>query len=489
MNTEILELYSDDELDTNPSWVKNEWINAGKKYIDVPEPVTQERERLLQIPAAYHSVLPANDLAVTQFLQLSLPKLCQKTSISLQLGFSDDEPDDLHNPETLYDITIPSADALLMDKHDGLSRRHPFWILKYFEHMQQTCMVFLDWVDAVKWLKKSSESSSEVKEEEDLKHTVLALLNEISWQGNTYDKQSDINNRQLANVLGDKLLGSWTVDAILAKLRLRLKKKGDTSIVIPTMEFASYVKNRVNTVKDSAQRYLNRCSTQLRDQKIQHLIFILYHPPFHWAACMVDFWEHKICYGNSLNWDPPESFMEHLNVWLDSEFPELTFSISNNLPCGIQKDSVSCAIAAVNCVAHSTLGNPLWTPAYRRLARMKTFVDLVKSEDQYAKQLDLISATSKMKRNLSLLSTDVDMEQPSMNPVKHRLPDSQDENSDKPQNKRTKTLPVHPLFHPLKPATISKRNLIRASDAKVAKHAAAAAATIPKETHKDTEKP
>ncbi|KAK0234595.1 hypothetical protein EDD85DRAFT_844630 [Armillaria nabsnona] len=179
MNTEILELYSDDELDTNPSWVENEWINAGKKYIDVPEPVTRERERLLQIPAAYHSVLPPNDLAVTQFLQLSLPKLCQKTSISLQLGFSDDEPDDLHNPETLYDITIPSADALrqlekdfgqawfdgsksVMDKRDGLSRRHPFWILKYFEHMQQTCMAFSDWVDAVKWLKKSSESSSVV---------------------------------------------------------------------------------------------------------------------------------------------------------------------------------------------------------------------------------------------------------------------------------------------------------------------------------------
>ncbi len=36
--------------------------------------------------------------------------------------------------------------------------------------MQQTCMAFLDWVDAVKWLKKSLESSSVVKEEEDLKH-------------------------------------------------------------------------------------------------------------------------------------------------------------------------------------------------------------------------------------------------------------------------------------------------------------------------------
>ncbi len=97
---------------------------------------------------------------------------------------------------------------------------------------------------------------------------MLALLNKISWQGNTYDKQSDINNQQLANILGDKPLGSWTVDAMLVKLRLCLKKKGDTSIVIPTMEFASYVENRVNTVKDSAQQYLNRCSTQLCNQKI-----------------------------------------------------------------------------------------------------------------------------------------------------------------------------------------------------------------------------
>lgn len=93
---------------------------------------------MLQIPAAYHSVLPPNDLTVTQFLQLSLPKLCQKTNISLQLGFSDDEPDNLHDPETLYNITILSADALhqlekdfgqawfdgsksVMDKRDGLS--------------------------------------------------------------------------------------------------------------------------------------------------------------------------------------------------------------------------------------------------------------------------------------------------------------------------------------------------------------------------------
>ncbi len=35
MNTETLELYSDGELDTNPSWVENEWINAGKTYINL----------------------------------------------------------------------------------------------------------------------------------------------------------------------------------------------------------------------------------------------------------------------------------------------------------------------------------------------------------------------------------------------------------------------------------------------------------------------
>lgn len=37
MNTKILGLYSDDKLDTNLLWVKNEWINARKMYIDVPE--------------------------------------------------------------------------------------------------------------------------------------------------------------------------------------------------------------------------------------------------------------------------------------------------------------------------------------------------------------------------------------------------------------------------------------------------------------------
>ncbi|KAK0499170.1 hypothetical protein EDD18DRAFT_1377074 [Armillaria luteobubalina] len=208
-----IEIYSDDELTTNPDWIESDWINVGKKYIDVPKTVTCEREQLLRIPSSYESILPSNEIPVTQFLRLSLPNLCQNSHTSSELGFSDDEPDSL--PENFYDISVPSKETLdwlendfgeawfngsrsVKDERDSLSWRHPFWVLTYFTFMRQACMAFSDWSEAMKWLEKTPTSVSAI-EEDDTKRTVLSLLNEVSWQGTTPGMQNKVNNRALTD--------------------------------------------------------------------------------------------------------------------------------------------------------------------------------------------------------------------------------------------------------------------------------------------------
>ncbi|KAK0472853.1 hypothetical protein IW261DRAFT_1424009 [Armillaria novae-zelandiae] len=165
-----IEIYSDDELTTNPDWIESDWINVGKKYINVPKTVTHEHERLL---------------------------------------FGE-------------------------------------WFWGSMVQWKQACMAFSDWSEAMKWLEKTPTSVSAI-EEDNTKQTILSLLNKVSWQGTTPGIQTKVNNHALTDVLGDKLLGMWTLDAMLAKLRLQLKYNGDTSTIIPPMEFLTYLKNRNDT--------------------------------------------------------------------------------------------------------------------------------------------------------------------------------------------------------------------------------------------------
>ncbi|KAK0493753.1 hypothetical protein EDD18DRAFT_1053587, partial [Armillaria luteobubalina] len=48
---------------------ESDWINVGKKYIDIPKTVTCKHEQLLCIPSSYESILPSNEIPVTQFLR------------------------------------------------------------------------------------------------------------------------------------------------------------------------------------------------------------------------------------------------------------------------------------------------------------------------------------------------------------------------------------------------------------------------------------
>ncbi|PBK82284.1 hypothetical protein ARMGADRAFT_1090504 [Armillaria gallica] len=189
MDTEVIPIFSDDELEENLEWVENEWIECGRLYRNIPHLVMKQRERILRIPAPFKLVLPSSNLSIIEFLDVTLPRLCSTTHSVLELEFSDDEPDDLDDPTTLHGVAIPSLETLnwleeefgqewfngKKSVRDERSRRHPFRILTYFYHMRQACIAFKQWEDADRWLKKRPESVLFMQEEEDLKKTATTV--------------------------------------------------------------------------------------------------------------------------------------------------------------------------------------------------------------------------------------------------------------------------------------------------------------------------
>ncbi|KAE9389836.1 hypothetical protein BT96DRAFT_1002883 [Gymnopus androsaceus JB14] len=85
------------------------------------------------------------------------------------------------------------------------------------------------------------------------------------------------------------------------------------------------------------------------------LLFVVHSPPFHWIACSIDFLSGLVQFSRE-------------------------FVVRNNLECGQQADSFSCAITAVNSVEHEVFGVELWAPEAARELRMKTFLKLLGRE-------------------------------------------------------------------------------------------------------------
>ncbi len=403
------EIYDDDELQgTNPAWNQHEWISCGRQYHDVPRYVVLELNRMLLIPESIHRSIPSATLSISEFLKLRLPKHTQKISSPLELSFSDDEPDKIDEiEEDLANIVIPSFDTVICmereigqawfdgkqsikDDRHGIPRRYPFWMCSYFSRMQRTCTIFDRWADASSWLKRKPESVLVAAEEEQLTQTITDLWDRTPWIGTFEDRGiGEVYFEDLVDLLRDQCLRSDIVDGLLERLSLRLKhgNKPSSDIIATTASFSGFIKSGAYATNVSAQRFLDEYATYFRgDSSLwQRLAFVVHHPPVHWAACVIDFHDEVISYGDSLRWKPPKEFHRHLLLWLKDAFPTCNFTMSkDSIPCGYQKDSISCAIAAVNCVAHNILNDALWTPQTCRPERMKAFIALVKGRRQYA---------------------------------------------------------------------------------------------------------
>ena len=82
--------------------------------------------------------------------------------------------------------------------------------------------------------------------------------------------------------------------------------------------------------------------------------------------------------GDSLGGNPKE-LMTAMKKWLKSQFDGNWVNRGHSLPIGCQLDSHSCAICAVNAIAHAVSGDRLWEQKIATYERATWFTNLVKA--------------------------------------------------------------------------------------------------------------
>ncbi len=312
----------------------------------------------------------------------------------MHLDWGKDEPDDV-DIEDLASVIVPSLTAItrlsagfgqawfngkrsLKDTRTRSdARTYPFWVQTYFYDMRQACHISEKWCATMKWL----DETPLVEAETTMKDTTYRLLETLrGWNGSIHGLGNTFRQEVLADVLANEPLPSDVVDGLLNILSLRLQCSNPASrFLITTTDFPNYIASEVwkNESLAGPNEYLKKYSTWIQHGLRDQLLFVFHVPPFHWAACIIDFKTAKIRYGDSLQLPQHRHFFKSLSVWLKMNFSSITFTITDDLPCSRQRDSYNCPIISVNTVAHTVFGDPLWTEKMSCLKRMEAFCDIL----------------------------------------------------------------------------------------------------------------
>ena len=74
----------------------------------------------------------------------------------------------------------------------------------------------------------------------------------------------------------------------------------------------------------------------------------------------------------------PKQFMKTVKRWLESQFTGKWKDEGNSFPIGLQHDGNSCAICAINAIAHAIFNDRLWEQRRAVIERAEWFSILAK---------------------------------------------------------------------------------------------------------------
>ncbi|KAJ7465357.1 hypothetical protein B0H11DRAFT_2307986 [Mycena galericulata] len=430
-------LFDDDDLhQMNPLWSASDWIGCGRTYRDVPEHVALEAARARQIPAKVSSTLPSEFLSPAGFYASStLPPWNNEYDAyrvaSSEVDFDATEPSFI--PEKPVDwAVLPLATIQRLETTFGQAwldgRRSvrdsrdpedvlylPLWAVTYAQVIRQMCRCWTLWREAIFWVME--ERDDEEPDEPTWRQRTLNLLSSIiGWMGRVGCGLQDLTYEHLAEVLGENLLVDSVVDALVQDLKHRIRAKdGATSnYILADTFFATSMSEGAVSPSDHAGHPLIAKYTDLfsAPSPPPYLGIPLYSPPLHWASCEVDFTRENVRFGDSLQRQMPKALREELLKWL-KKLGLRDVKVTNDLPCGRQRDAVNCGIISANTLAHAALDDALWNPREARTYRYKAFCTIASMilRSQKVETLDTPltdSHTSKLPPEPST-STDVEM--------------------------------------------------------------------------------
>ena len=347
--------------------------------------------RLLQIPAEYHSHIPAPELPISCLLNLSFPTTIQMDCMAKKV-FSSSPPvsesvdngvlhsvPELKVTQTLINmLTDALCDGMTSLSVPEINVLLPFWVLSFWEQMGKAIEVQQHWSRADAWVRKYATS---IHPKAAVARNTLQIFDILPWDLPLTGLVAGLSICDLAGFRSESLVNSSVVDAMMTSIAREVKHIPELAkkVSIRDLTFSEVLR----LPAERWQRYnFDRAFTKLRelgkalaDGSLTQIIIPLNIADIHRALFLVDATTQQIQYGDSLGWSIPQDDVNQLNCWLHQHGFQ-SFKIGPLLPRGKQLDDYSCSVAMVNIARHTLFGDPLFDDTDKHFFRIQEFMNM-----------------------------------------------------------------------------------------------------------------
>ncbi len=402
-----------------PAFKASEWIGTNRPYVNVPEEVSNAKNRCLEVPTSFSSQFPSPTLSVVDVLAFTLPEMSNGIVTSkTALWFSKDIPTTA--PDCLWMRPVVSesylkvlerdfgqawldgAQSMIDPRFNSGRDRLPLWMLGFWRKMVNIIRDRQQWKHSIQWLQSEKEKVQHNKDSDTLKaiDEALLALRDLPWNTSlTCWSTANTVTLLLSTFLGNKWLNDEHIDLMMEALTERVNRdpKLKKKIIIAPLALARELENNCNGTynKKRGAAVLCRYEKHIKDNQLEQLYFPVHVNSNHWIAAYVDFSNGRIGYGQftvnqqiqyltvALLGDslahqssPHRKFMLHLRLWLSTCFGLDPEDGIDSMRHGKQNDSFSCGPTSANTIAHGIFNDPLWTPATATIQRIRWFLCL-----------------------------------------------------------------------------------------------------------------
>lgn len=302
-----------------PSFNASKWIGTNRTFKDVPEEVSREKRRQLQVPHYTNCQFPSKSLSVTALLALRLPKLSNAIiTTKLAVWFSKDAPSSLE-PKWLWERPIPSdkhlralerefgqmwldgAQSIIDPRFNDGREQLPLWMVGFWREMASLIRDQDKWKHSVQWLEVEKKRRGQTQETVKLINETLIKLNTIAWNTELASTSVIASTLSLTTLLGNEWLDDDHINLMMEVLSKRVEedKKLAKKVIIAPLTLANELhNNRHGTyLKKAGAPVLCRYEKHIKENKIDLLYFPVHVNNNHWIAAYVDFAKGRIGYG------------------------------------------------------------------------------------------------------------------------------------------------------------------------------------------------
>ncbi|KIL56229.1 hypothetical protein M378DRAFT_182024 [Amanita muscaria Koide BX008] len=393
-------------------FIESEWIGQGKLYnvAEIPEYVSDEKAKLLSIPAAFEALIPPDNLPVTQFLTLKLPAQSSKfIPVKVKDCFSKQLPR-INVRDTLTSRPIPSQKTLrqledavgqawfdgaksIMDWRFDDGDKLGFWVLRYWCQMADVIKKQEQWRRSFRYL-DIQKTKSHKSVMADILADVENIVYNMAWNSWVSGLRGNACTSQLSSFIGNAWMSSDHIDMMIETLYLCLVNANTTEmIVIAPLVFSTNIWQFARYADRT--KLLQHYESAVRSGRLEKLYFPLHVHDSHWICGVINFHERTFtcCDSLSLVYSPPTNFLKDLKTWLRTSFPGQVFKgLNDTLEHGIQQDTYNCGIYAMNAISHAIFGDQILVTERGGNAASSMSTALTSSESNDVEDMKNLSA-------------------------------------------------------------------------------------------------